>query len=91
MIVKLCMQLLVSLISLLLSGVQALGLSQDVLDVLADVYDALDQGASVIACYTHFSYLCTLLSIVISVKACLGAYHFVMWVARKIPYWGVRE
>lgn len=91
MIVKLSMQLLVSLLSLLLSGVQVLGLSQDVLDVLSDIYDALEQGASVVAAYTHFSYLCTLLSIVISVRAALALYHFIFWVLRKVPFWGVRE
>lgn len=91
MIVKLCMQLVVSFVQLLLSGISMLDLPDEALDVLADIYTALEQGAAVLAAYTHFDYLCALLSVVISLNVVLGTYHFIMWVLRKVPFLGVRE
>lgn len=94
MIIKLCMELVVAVLRVLLSGI-ALVVPADkwetVQDVMSDVYGYLEQGAGVLASYTHFTYLCNLLSIVILFKAFLWGYHVIMWILRKIPYWGVRE
>lgn len=94
MIIKLCMELVLAVLRLLLSGIALVVPSADwqsVQAVMSDVYGYLEQGAGVVAAYTHFSYLCTLLSLVVLVKTFLAGYHLIMWILRKIPYWGVRE
>lgn len=94
MIVKLCMDLILAVLRLLLSGIALVIPSADwqsIQAVMSDVYGYLEQGASVLAAYTHFTYLCNLLSLVILVKTFLFGYHLIFWILRKIPFWGVRE
>lgn len=94
MIIKLCMELVVAVLRVLFSGI-ALVVPADkwqaVQTVMSDVYSYLESGAGVLAAYTHFTYLCNLLSLVILFKAFLFGYHLIMWILRKIPYFHVSE
>lgn len=60
-------------------------LPDEVLSYIDEFFDYLVVGAGILANYTPFTYLMTLLGIVISVDGAIAIYHFVMWVLRKIP------
>lgn len=89
MIVKLCLNVLLAVLRALFAGIQMLGLPQAVLDKLATFWGYLEQGASVLAAYTHYQYLLVLLEFVIAFSAVLNGYRFIMWALRKVPFWGV--
>lgn len=94
MIVKLCMDLILAVLRLLFSGIALVFPSADwqaVQAVMSDVYGYLEQGASVLSAYTHFTYLCNLLSLVILLNTFLFGYHLIFWIIRKIPYFHVSE
>lgn len=45
----------------------------------------LEIGAGILANYTPFAYLMTLLGIVVAVDVGIAIYHLVMWIIRKFP------
>lgn len=94
MIIKLCMDLVYAVLSVVFSGLSLVfpaETSANIASVMSDVFSYLEQGAGVVATFTHFSYLCSLLSCVIIIKTFFMGYNVLMWVLRKIPFWGVRE
>lgn len=94
MIIKLCLDLVVAVLSAVFSGLSFVIPSetwQNIVLIMHDVYDYLEQGAGVVACFTHFTYLCDLLALVILFRTFLMGYHVFMWIWRKIPFWGVRD
>lgn len=94
MIIKLCLDLVVSVLSAVL-GALSFVIPQNtwsqIVSIMHDVYGYLEQGAGVVACFTHFTFLCDLLSVVILFRVFLMGYHMFMWAWRKIPFWGVRD
>lgn len=89
MVIKLCMDLLYAVVSLIFQGIQVLHLPPEVYSVMQAVWEYLEEGAAVVAAYTHYQYLLLLLSFVITVSAAMNGYRLIMWILRKIPYWGV--
>lgn len=64
-------------------------LPDEAMGYLEQFYDILSSGATIVANYTHYPYLMTLLGIVLGVDLALGIYHLVMWIIRKIPMAGM--
>lgn len=89
MIVNLCLNVFLLVLRGLFAGIEFLHLPQTVLDKLEMFWSYIRQGASVVAAYTHYEYLLTLLAFVTAFSVAMNGYRFIMWVVRKIPYWGV--
>ena len=89
MVIKLCMQLVLWIMGLIFQGLSLLPLPDNIYDIMDTIWEYIAEGASVVAAYTHYQYLLLLLSFVISFSLLLNGYRFVMWVLRKIPFWGI--
>lgn len=94
MIIKLCADIILSIFNTVLGALSFIIPSEtwaQILSVMSDVYTWFEQGAGVIATFTHFTYICNLFSVVLLFRLFLMGYHVFMWILRKIPFWGVRE
>lgn len=89
MIVLALMELVYGLFEILTSPISIPALPDDMVFILLTATNYLKIGASIIMNYTHYSYLITLLGIIIAVDAGLLIYKFVMWVIKKIPMLGI--
>lgn len=54
--------------------------------IIAQFLAYIASGVEIVATYTHFTYLLTLLGLVIAIDTFFMAYKFVMWVLRKLPF-----
>lgn len=91
MIIKIGLECIYGIFYLLLSGVSAFELPEGVSTVLIDIYGYIDQGASFLATYTHFNYLCGLFSAVILIDSIIFTYQCIMWILKKTPFLGVSD
>lgn len=91
MLIKLGMDAVYGIFYLLISGLTAFNLPSGVTTVLSDLYSYLDMGASYFAAFTHFQYLCGLLSAVLVLNSIIFMYQAIMWILKKVPFLGVSE
>lgn len=89
MIITGLLSLLLAFLGLLLSPLSLLPIPEGVQSVLTTGIGYLMNGFEIIAAYTHFSYLLTLFTFVISMEIALFGYKVVMWIIRKIPFFNV--
>ncbi len=61
-------------------------LPEGVMDYVDQLFGYMATGAGILANYTPFSYLMTLLSCLLLVEVLILAYHLIMWVLEKIPF-----
>lgn len=60
------------------------------LETVLDTFTGyLTMGIALLQNYTHMDYLLALFAIVVAFDVCVGAYHVIMWVLRKIPMFGI--
>lgn len=89
MIVKMLLDLLYSVFSLLTSPISIPPMPEQAMSYINDFFSYLTMGAGILANYTPFAYLMILLGVIISVDIGIMLYHFVMWIIKKIPMAGV--
>lgn len=89
MLVQGVLNLIAGLFRLLLLPLRLAQMPQSVSDVVQDVIGYLIQGVAILQAYTHFSFLFLLFSFCLAVEALYLGYHFVLWVLRKIPFFGI--
>lgn len=89
MVIKMAMDSIYGIFYIFLGAVDAFDLPQSVQSVLADIYNYIDMGCSYIAAYTHYEYLCGLVSAVVVINAAIFTYQCIMWLLGKVPFLGV--
>ena len=90
MIVQLLLDLVYGLVNLLTMPIDIPNLPENVATIFETITQYISAGLGILACYTHVSYLLTLLGIVLAVDIGVHLYHFVMFVLRKIPILGIK-
>ena len=90
MIVQLLLDLVYGLVNLLTLAIDIPNLPSEVSTVFQSIIQYISAGLGILSCYTHLSYLLTLLGIVLAVDIGVHLYHFVMFVLRKIPILGIK-
>lgn len=61
----------------------------EVVQVFDSVMQYVVDGAKVVACYTHWQYLCVLLDFVLLLEAFHTCYIVFVWIIKKIPIWSI--
>lgn len=85
MIIMGLLNLLMILLNALLTPIDIPDLPAGVAGALTWATTKLLQGLSIFAAFTHFSFLITLLKIVLIIDAAMLVYKFVRWILQKIP------
>lgn len=89
MIIKLLLELLYGIFSVLTLPINIPQLPETAQSYLTQFFDYLEMGAGILANYTHFGYIMSLFGVVIAVDVGIKLYHFVMWIIKKIPMMSV--
>ena len=79
------LNLLTLLLNVLLLPIDIPSLPAGVATAITWATTKLLQGLSIFAAFTHFSFIITLLEIVLVVDAAMLIYKFVRWLLQKIP------
>ena len=90
MIIKLCCILIHALLRAVLVPIGVALFPSEVTTIFGYVILILANGVGIVACYTHFSYIATLLGFVISINALMMGYRVVMWILKKIPFLNIK-
>ena len=89
MIVTGLLTLLTGFLTVLLSPLEMLPLPDGVEAVLASGMQYIVNGFEILAAYTHITYLLSLFSFVLSFEMIYLGYKVIMWIIRKIPFFGL--
>lgn len=89
MIIAALLDLVVDVFHVVLSALAFVDIPQSVFDVLTSSLVYLQSGVQVVAAYTHFSYLVSLLDFVILFDMFYTGYIVWKWIMQKIPMWGL--
>jgi len=89
MIIAALFDLVVDVFHVVLSALAFADIPQSAFDVLTSVLVYLQSGVQIVASYTHFSYLVSLLDLVISFDMFYTGYIVWKWIMQKIPMWGI--
>lgn len=89
MIIELLLDALYGVFNLLTTPINIPSLPSEAHDMINQIFNYILSGAQIVVNYTNFSYLITLLGIIIGIDIGIAVYHFVMWVIRKIPMAGM--
>lgn len=89
MIIKLILDVLYAVFSLLTAPINIPSLPDGVSEVISQYLEYLSAGFSILSCYVNMTYLLSLFGIVLLVDIGLFLYKFVMWILRKIPMLGI--
>lgn len=90
MIIESVLNVIYNLFELLTSPIDLPNLPASVGDFMADALTYISMGAGILANYTHFSYLVTLLGLVLAVEVGIMLYNFVMYILHKIPFVNIK-
>lgn len=90
MVIKLCCILIHAIIRLLLIPAEVIVFPAALTSIFSYVILILANGVGIVACYTHFQYIASLLGFVISVDALMTLYRLVMWILKKIPFLNIK-
>ena len=90
MIIEALLSVLYTVFSALTSFIDIPSMPPEVAAVFQDFLQWLQVGLSILASYTHLSYLLVLFGIVMAVDIGISIYHFVMWVLKKIPILNIK-
>ena len=89
MIIEMLLDALYGVFKLLTTPINIPSLPDNVQSFLNQAFEYISAGVGILANYTDFGYLVTLLGIIIGIDVGIALYHFVMWVIRKIPMAGM--
>lgn len=89
MIIATLISLIVKVFSVLTAFIKVPGTPQAVKDFLATALEYMTAGMQILANYVDVPYLLLLFGLVITVDASIFTYRLIMWVLRKIPFFGI--
>lgn len=89
MIITGLLNLLVAFLTVLLSPLQLIPLPQGLENILAQGIGYIMQGINLLSAYVHMPYILALFSFVLSLEVMTLAYKAIMWILRKIPFFGI--
>lgn len=89
MLIEILLNIVLAFLRVVLLPLQIDNIPQDVLTIFATLTGYLIDGARVVCAYIHVTYFALLLGIVIAVNTLINGYRFLMWVLRKIPFFGI--
>lgn len=89
MIIELLLTGLFNIFSLLTSPIDIPSIPETVFNGITDFTEFIVSGVSVLGNYIDLQIASILFSIVLSIDIGLALYHFVMWVIKKIPFFGI--
>lgn len=90
MIIKALLDLLYGVFFLLTAPINIPQLPQQAVSSITAITQYLVTGISIIGCYVDIQYLWSLFLLVIAVDVGIGVYKFVMFIIRKIPFFGIK-
>lgn len=85
MIIKLLIDLIYTVISVLTLPINIPDLPSEVSTYIATAVEYIGTGLGILNNYTHLSYLLTLFGVVLAVDVGLALYKLVMFIIKKIP------
>lgn len=86
MIVKAVLDLVLVLLNAILLPVRIVTFPAAVASIILQIIGFLDTGAGIMKTFCHWNYISTLLGFIIAMNALVAAYHFGMWILKKIPF-----
>ena len=90
MIIQLLLDLIFGLFSVLTLPINIPSLPSSVSEMLNTIFSYISSGLSILAVYCDLDYLLLLLGIVIAVDIALSLYSLVMYLIKKIPFFGIQ-
>ena len=90
MIIQALLDLVYGVFYLLTTPINIPSLPDGVTSAIQTAVDYMASGAGLIANWTHLPYLLTLLGLVLAVDVGVMLYNFVMFILRKIPFFGIK-
>lgn len=89
MIIKMLLDALYSVFSVLTTPIDIPDLPPEALNYVDQFFSYLTMGAGILANYSPFIYIMVLFGVIVAADVGILLYHFVMWVIRKIPFTGI--
>ena len=90
MIIKLLLDLIYKVLSILTQPISIPSLPEQAVEYIETFFGYLESGAGIVASFTPYGYLLTLLGVVVGIDVGIKIYHLVMWILKKIPMLGVQ-
>ena len=90
MIIQALLDLLYGVFALLTTPISIPTLPSEVTTIIASIMSYLNTGLAIMNCYFDVTYLWNLFMLVGSVDVGIGVYKFVMYILRKIPFFGIK-
>lgn len=90
MIIQLLLDLIYNLFALLTLPINIPSLPASVTDMMNTLFGYISSGLSVLAVYCDLNYLIVLLGIIIAIDVALSLYNLVMYLIKKIPFFGIQ-
>lgn len=90
MIVKLLLNILYGIFSVLTLPLELPSMPLKVTEIVATVVDYLSTGVALLGTYVDMGYLLSLFGIIIIIDVNLLTYRILMWILKKIPVLGIQ-
>ena len=90
MIVKLLLNILYSIFSVLTLPLEFPSMPVKVVEIFATVLDYITSGIAMLGTYIDMGYLLSLFSIIVIIDFNILAYRIIMWILKKIPVLGIQ-
>lgn len=90
MIIKALLDLLYGVFAVLTLPINIPALPDGAIAAITNVTQYIVTGVAILGTYVDISYLWTLFMLVISIDIGIGVYRFVMYILRKIPFFGIK-
>lgn len=85
MIIEGLLSLIYNLLSLLMTPIDIPDLPSEASTVMSQAAVKLSEGAGILAAFCHYSYIISLVTIIIVIDAALLVWKFIRWILQKIP------
>lgn len=89
MIIKALLDLLYGVFALLTAPINIPGLPDQAFQAVSNVTKYMLTGFAIVGAYVDINYLWTLFKLILAVDIGIGLYKFVMFIIRKIPFFGI--
>lgn len=89
MIIKMLLEALFNVFSLMTLPINLPDLPSDVFSYIEEGFSYITAGGGILANYTPLPYLMVLLGLIVAIDIGIKLYHFIMWVLKKIPMAGI--
>lgn len=89
MIIKLLIDLIYTVVSVLTAPINIPDLPSDVNSFISTAIEYIGTGLGILSNYTNLSYLLVLFGVIIAIDVGLALYKLVMFIIKKIPMLGI--